>query len=288
MDPTRRLITHQTTSWTQQLYKDTDTRRDAQRLHHLHPTTPMKATAVTDAMKICPFCVTSDTSCVDPVHYLHGDSIHLHVRCSNTDLQQTRDASNVDIATALQHLDALIQHSPYTRSNECVTFQAFLSTLLHQYDTNTTYHTTTVDPDGDHPYRHTTIEPRAHRSITSLLTAWTHIRPHITHDSADILVYTHELVSSLPPTSYSRATMNVIDHIYIDIFPRSMHATSRQFFSTFDVQRQRAHDTRFPRSRTKPHIITVFWDHAKARSPNHTDLLDAMNCLRPSHDMKLY
>jgi len=62
MGPTRRLITHQATSWTQQLYKDTDTRRDAQRLHHPHPTTPMKATAVTDAMKICPFCETSDTS----------------------------------------------------------------------------------------------------------------------------------------------------------------------------------------------------------------------------------
>ena len=31
MGPTRRLITHQATSWTQQLYKDTDTRRDAQR-----------------------------------------------------------------------------------------------------------------------------------------------------------------------------------------------------------------------------------------------------------------
>ena len=130
MDPTRRLITHQTTSWTQQLYKDTDTRRDAQRLHHPHPTTPMKTIAVTDAMKICPFC---DTSVDSTLRYLHGDSIHLHVHCSNTDLQQTRDASNVDIATALQHLGALILHSPYTRSSECIPFQAFLSNLLHQY-----------------------------------------------------------------------------------------------------------------------------------------------------------
>ena len=59
-------------------------------------------------------------------------------------------------------------------------------------------------------------------------------------------------------------------------------------FSTFAVQQQRAHDTRFPQSRTKPQIITVSWDHAKAQSPTHTDLLDALTCLRPSNDMKLY
>ena len=82
--------------------------------------------------------------------------------------------------------------------------------------------------------------------------------------------------------------MNVIDYIYIDILPRSMHTTIRQFFSTFAAQQQRAHDNRFPRSRTKPHIISVFWDHAKAQSPIYTDLLDALNCLWPSHDMKLY
>ena len=285
MGPTRRLITHQATSWTQQLYKDTDTRWDAQRLHHPHPTTPMKTTAVTDTMKIYPFCSTSDDN---TLQYLHGNSIHLHVHYSNTDLQQTRDASNVDIASALQHLGSLIQHSPYTRSNECVTFQAFLSTLLHQYDNNTTHHITIIDPDGDHPCRHTTIAPRDHRSITSLLTAWTRIRPNLTHDSADILTYTHGLVSSLPPANYSRATMNVIDHIYIGILPRSMHTTIRQFFSTFAAQQQRAHDTRFPSSRTQPQILTVWWDHAKAQSPTHTDLLDALNYLRPSNDMKLY
>ena len=82
--------------------------------------------------------------------------------------------------------------------------------------------------------------------------------------------------------------MNVIDHIYIVILPRSMHMTIRHFFSTFAAQQQRAHDNRFPRSRTKPHIITVFWDNAKAQSPTHNELLDAMNYLRSSHDMKLY
>ena len=170
----------------------------------------------------------------------------------------------MDIAIALQYLCALILNSPYTRSNECIPFQAFFSNLLYQYDDNTSNHTTTVDPDGDHPYRHTTIESRAHRSITSLLPTWIRIRPHLTHDSADILTYAHGLVSSLPPANYSRTTMNVIDHIYIGILPRSMHTTIRVFFSTFAAQQQRAHDNRFPRSRTKPHTITVFWDYAKA------------------------
>ena len=32
----------------------------------------------------------------------------------------------------------------------------------------------------------------------------------------------------------------------------------------------------------------MFWEHAKAQSPTHNELLDAMNCLQPSHDMKLY
>ena len=59
-------------------------------------------------MKICPFCDTSDISVDNTVHYLHGDSIHLHVHCSNTDLQQTRDTSNVDIDITLKHLGVLI------------------------------------------------------------------------------------------------------------------------------------------------------------------------------------
>ena len=205
----------------------------AQRLHHPHPITPMKTKSVTDAMKIYPFC---DTSVDSTMQYLYGDSIHLHVHGSNTNIQQTRDASNVDIAIALQHLGALILHSPYTRRNECIPFQAFLSNLLHQYDDNTSHNTTTVDPDGDHSYHHTTIEPRAYHSITFRLTTWTRIRPHLTHDSADILTYNHRLVSSLHPANYSRATMNVIDHIYIDILPRSMHTTIRQFFSTLAAQ----------------------------------------------------
>ena len=158
------------------------------------------------------------------------------MKCNCDDDVELFGTSNMDIVIALQHLGALILHSPYTRSNECIPFQAFLSNLLHQYDDNKSHNAATVDPDGNHQYRHTTIEPSARRSITSLLPAWQRIRPHLTQDSADILTYTHGLVSSLPPANYSRATMNVIDHIYIGILPRSLHTSIRQLFSTFAAQ----------------------------------------------------
>ena len=54
--PTRRLITHQATSWTQQLYKDKNARASAQQYHHPNPYTPLRENTVTDPMKICPFC----------------------------------------------------------------------------------------------------------------------------------------------------------------------------------------------------------------------------------------
>ena len=62
------------------------------------------------------------------------------------------------------------------------------------------------------------------------------LRPLMTSDSADLLTYTHGLVSSLPPANYSRASMNVIDHTYIGILPRSLHANIRKFFSAFVTQ----------------------------------------------------
>ena len=69
------------------------------------------------------------------------------------------------------------------------------------------------------------MAPRPHRSITSLLTEWNRLRSLMTHDSADLLIYTHGLVLSLPLANYSRESMNVINHIYIGILPRSLHAT---------------------------------------------------------------
>ena len=80
----------------------------------------------------------------------------------------------------------------------------------------------------------------------------------------------------------------MIDHIYIGILPRLLHATIRQFFSAAVTQQQRAHERRFPWSRTTPHIMIMYWDHAKAYAKTNPDLLDATNCLRPSQDMKLY
>ena len=90
------------------------------------------------------------------------------------------------------------------------------------------------------------MHPRTHRSITTDVIDWTRLRPHINVDSLDLLTYTHGLVSLLPPVNYTQATMNVIDHIYIGILPRSVHTLIRQHFSLFVTQKQRAHDRRFP------------------------------------------
>ena len=87
-------------------------------------TTPLPTTSVMNTMKLFPFC---DKSNDNPQQYLHGDSIHLHIHYYNTNLQQTRDASNVDIVIALKNLCALFLHTPYLRSSECVQFQAFLN-----------------------------------------------------------------------------------------------------------------------------------------------------------------
>ena len=285
MGPTRCLITHQATSWTQHLYKDKDSRLAAQRFHHPHPAKPLTKDAVTNTMKLCPFC--SDTN-DNPQMYMYGDSIHLHIHCTNAHLQQTRDVSNIDISQALKHLCALFPYTPYLRNSNCVPFETFLSSLLHQYDNNTRQDTTYDDPEHAQPYQHATMAPRPHRSITSLVTEWNRLRPLLTTDSADLLTYTLGLVSSLPPANYSRASMNMVDHLYIGILPRSLHTTSRQFFSFFVTQQQRAHERRFPRSRTTLHIMSVYWDHAKTHAKTTPELLDAMNCLRPAQDMKLY
>ena len=90
------------------------------------------------------------------------------------------------------------------------------------------------------------------------MTEWNGLRPLLTTDSADLLTYTHGLVSSLTPLNYSRVSMNLIDHLYFGILPRSLHATIRKFFSAFVTQQQRAHGRRFPRSRTTPSIMSVY------------------------------
>ena len=260
MGPTRRLITHQATSWTRQLYKDTNTRRGAQKFHHLEPSAPLAVTTVTDTMKVCPFYEDST-----PNHqpHLHGDSIHLHIHCTNAQLQLTRDASNIDIAVALKHLGALFQHAPYALHHGCESFRSFLSSILHQYDDYNCHDTSNRVNAPAPPFNHSTMYPHTHHSITSSMTEWNILRPNMDTESPELLTYTHGLVSSLPPANYTPATMNVIDQIYIGVLPRSAHALIRQHFSLFVTQQQRAHDRRFPRSRTTPYIMSVYWDHAK-------------------------
>lgn len=106
----------------------------------------------------------------------------------------------------------------------------------------------------------------------------------MTVNSPDLLTYIYGLVSSLPPANYTRVITNMIDHIYIAILPRSAHAIIRKHFSLLVTQQQKAHDRRFHRSRTIPHIMSVYWDHAK----EHLNLLAVLKCLRLVQDMKLY
>ena len=132
--PTHRLVTHQATSWTQQLYKDKHTRAATQYYNHPDPYTPLRATTVADLMKICPFYAPrSHTSTL----FLHGDSIHLHVHCSNIHIQHTRTRSNTDISTALRHLGAFLSHAPYPHNLGDDPFRTILGALLRQYDDNT-------------------------------------------------------------------------------------------------------------------------------------------------------
>lgn len=76
------------------------------------------------------------------------------------------------------------------------------------------------------------MAPLPHRSITSIVTKWNMTRPLLTTGSADLLTYIHGKISSLSPANYSRVSMNMIDHLYIGILPRSL----RQFFSAFVTQ----------------------------------------------------
>ena len=190
-------------------------------------------------MIVCTFC---DDSTPDHQPHLHGDSIHMHIHCTNAQLQLTHEASNTDIAVALNHLRALFQHVPYDLHNRYEHFQSVLSGILHQYDEYTGNNTTDIENTPASSFSQSTMHSRMHHSITSSVTDWNRLRPNMDYDSPELLTYTHGLVSSLPPTNYTRATMHVIDHIYIGILPRSAHALIRQHVSLFITQQQRAHD----------------------------------------------
>ena len=78
--------------------------------------------------------------------------------------------------------------------------------------------------------------------------------------------------------------MNVIDHIYIVILPRSAHATIRHHFSTFVTQQKNAHKRHFP-DRERHDTL---WACTGIMHTHNLDLLTALKYLRLSQDMKLY
>ena len=127
-------------------------------------------------------------------------------------------------------LPAADSHAPYPHNRGLDPFRTFLVILLHEYDDNTRCASvySGPPPDGE-PYDHTTLDPRAYRSITTNTSPWHHLKPDLTEISPEFYAYSHGLVSTLPPANYSRATMNVIEYIYIRILPRTAHITKTVF-----------------------------------------------------------
>ena len=185
-------------------------------------------------MTICPFCEQPDAR-----HHLHfiGDSIHLHAHCSNKKIQKTRDLSNTDISTTLQHLGALFSHAPYPHSISLDPFRTLMCEILHQYDYHTQQDTSTPDPiQVTQLCQHTIMNPHNYRSITTRQSVWNEMRPDLTADSPDFRTYIHGLVFIIPHTNYIYTTMNVIDHIYIGILLRSANKTINRCSSAFVTQ----------------------------------------------------
>ena len=152
--------------------------------------------------------VSDFTACAStPNHqpHLHGDSIHLHIHCTNAQLQLTRDASNTDIAVALKHLGALFHNAPYDLLNGCESFRSFLSGILHQYDAYNGHDTSDGVTSPAPPFNHSTMYPRTHHNITSSVTEWNILWPTMNTESPELLTYTHGLVSSPPPANYTCA-----------------------------------------------------------------------------------
>ena len=168
----------------------------------------------------------------------------------------------------------LFHHILYPNSLGSDIFSVFLGTILHYYDIHTQYIATQSDHHKlVHPYQHMIMEPRNYRIITSNIAIWSMIRPTMTLNSSNVLTYTYGLITTLSPTNYSRATMNVIYHFYIGILPQSAHTTIQRYFSSFVTQQQRAHEQQFPRSWATPHIMSIYWDNATTQP----DLLMVLN-----------
>ena len=154
-------------------------------------------------------------------------------------------------------------NAPYSHNLGNNPFRTFLCDLLHQYAGHTQRNTYISDStEVTQPYHHTTIKSRYHRSIPSSRPVWNEMRPDLTVDNPGFRTYTHDLVSTLSPANYSRATMNAIDHICIDNLLRSAHTTINQYFSVFVTIQQCVYEQQFPCSQTTPHIMSLYWDHA--------------------------
>ena len=78
--------------------------------------------------------------------------------------------------------------------------------------------------------------------------------------------------------------MIIIDHIYISILIRSTHVRINQNFSVIVAQQQRAREHEFPYSQISPHVMSVYWDRAKAQP----ELLITLNNLQLFNNIKIY
>ena len=72
------------------------------------------------------------------------------------------------MSTAIKHLGTPLSHAPYPHNLGVDPFRTFLVNILHEYDDNTRCATVhSCPPPVREPYAHTTLDPRAHRSITT-------------------------------------------------------------------------------------------------------------------------
>ena len=185
--------------------------------------------------------------------------VFIYISIAPISIFSIRKLVRTQISRQPLHLGALLSHVPYPHNLESDPFRIFFGVLLNQYDDITrcvSVHSVPT-PVGE-PYEHTNLDPRARSSIATTNSVWSHLKPDLHVTFSDFRTYSHGLVSTLLPANYSRATMNVIGHIFIGILSRTSHITINRFFSTFVHHQQRAHTHAFPRSQTTPHIMSIY------------------------------
>ena len=162
--PTRRLLTHQATSWTQHLYKLQTARTLVAHTHHPHE--HIKPTTITNTMKTCSFCSTqTQNTALQPL--IHGDSGHLHNHCTNAHITLTKHRSNVDISQAIRSLSTLLNNIPYPAPAQQATFRTTLLAGLHHFDNSTYTHPSGIHCTNHLPEPIPTTQQRTHHSVQS-------------------------------------------------------------------------------------------------------------------------